>query len=303
MAASPAAPPAASSADMRPPDASAPEARPIALVAGAGRLPELVAASLERAGKPYRVLAVRGFTERGMRSKAAATVDLLDIPGTLRVLKDWAPSAVVPAGGVARPGPAALLNAAHAVRNRDLIRSLTGGDDRLLRAVLGLLEDEGHTVLGVHEVAPDLLGKPGQLGRHAPDADARASIETGRAMLTAIGPFDVGQAAVVAAERVIAVEGPEGTDRMLARARKLGRAPFGYGSAAKGTVLVKLPKRGQDLRIDLPAIGPRTVRAAASAGCAGIAIGAGFTLVIDAQATVALADRMGLFLVGLDVRT
>ena len=293
---------AASPAEISPPDTLAPERGPIALVAGAGRLPELVAGSLERAGRPYRVLAVRGFTDRALRARAAATVDLLDIPGTLRVLKEWAPAAVVPAGGVARPGPAALLNAAHAVRNRDLIRSLTGGDDRLLRAVLGLLEDEGHTVLGVHEIAPDLLGKSGQLGRLAPDADAQLSIDTGCAMLRAIGPFDVGQAAVIAAERVIAVEGPEGTDRMLARARKLGRPPLGFGAAAKGTVLVKLPKRGQDLRIDLPAIGPRTVRAAAAAGCAGIAIGAGYTLVIDAGATVAAADRMGLFLVGLDVR-
>lgn len=276
-------------------------ARPLALVAGAGRLPELVAASLDRAGRPFRVLAVRGFTERAMRRRADAVVDLLDIPGTLRILREWAPAAVVPAGGVTRPSPAALLNAAHAVRNRDILKSLAGGDDRLLRAVLALLEENGHRVLGVHEVAPDLLGRPGRLGRLEPDAAAALSIATGRAMLGALSPFDVGQAAVVAAERIVAVEGPEGTDRMLARARALGRKPFGQGTAPKGTVLVKLPKLGQDLRIDLPAIGPRTVRRAADAGCAGIAIGAGHTLVIDAPQTVAAADAAGLFLIGVEV--
>lgn len=276
-------------------------ARPLALVAGAGRLPDLVAASLERAGRPFRVLAVRGFTERSMRRRADAVVDLLDIPGTLRILKDWAPEAVVPAGGVARPSPAALLNAAHAVKNRDILRGLAGGDDRLLRAVLSLLEENGHRVLGVHEVAPDLLGRPGRLGRHAPDPDASLSIATGRAMLGALSPFDVGQAAVVAAERVVAVEGPEGTDRMLIRARALNRRPLGYGRAPKGAVLVKLPKLGQDLRIDLPAIGPRTVHRAAAAGCVGIAIGAGYTLVIDSEETVAAADAAGLFLIGLEV--
>lgn len=274
---------------------------PVALIAGAGRLPELVAASLARAGRPYRVLAVRGFTERAMRRQASATVDLLDIPGTLRILKEWAPSAVVPVGGVARPSPAALLNAAHAVRNRDLVRSIAGGDDRLLRSILAILEEDGHRIAGVHEVAPDLLGRLGRLGLHAPDALAEVSIATGRAMLAALAPFDVGQAAVVASERVLAVEGPEGTDRMLARARAVGRKPFGFGAPAKGTVLVKLPKQGQDLRIDLPAIGPRTARNAAAAGCVGIAIGAGHTLVIDAPATVAAADRLGLFLIGLDV--
>ena len=276
-------------------------ARPLALVAGAGRLPELVAASLERAGRPFRVLAVRGFTERAMRRRADAVVDLLDIPGTLRILKGWAPEAVVPAGGVARPSPAALLNAAHAVRNRDILRDLAGGDDRLLRAVLALLEDNGHRVLGVHEVAPDLLGRAGRLGHVIPGKEAESSIATGRAMLAALSPFDVGQAAVVAAERVIAVEGPEGTDRMLARARALLRKPFGYGAAARGAVLVKLPKLGQDLRIDLPAIGPRTVQRAAAAGCAGIAIGAGHTLVIDEERTIAAADAAGLFLIGLEV--
>ncbi|GEP09989.1 LpxI family protein [Methylobacterium gnaphalii] len=277
------------------------EAGTLALVAGAGRLPELVARSLERTGRPFRVLAVRGFTERAMRARASATVDLLDIPGTLRILKEWAPSGVVPAGGVARPSPAALLNAAHAMRNRDILRHMAGGDDRLLRAVIGLLEDEGHRVVGVHEVAPDLLGRRGQMGRHVPSEMAQVSIGTGQDMLNALAPYDVGQAAVVAAQRVLAVEGPEGTDRMLARARAIARKPFGYGSAPKGTILVKLPKQGQDLRIDLPAIGPRTIRNAAAAGCVGVALGAGHTLVIDEAQTVAEADRQGLFLIGLDV--
>ncbi|MGU3539382.1 LpxI family protein [Methylobacterium sp. A54F] len=272
----------------------------IALVAGAGRLPELVAQSLERAGRPFRVLAVRGFTDRPLRRRADATVDLLDIAGTLRILKGWHPAAVVPAGGVARPSPAAIFNAAAALRNREALRAIAGGgDDRLLRAVLALLEENGHRVLGVHEVAPDLLSPEGRLGLYAPDPAAEASIATGRRLLAALSPYDVGQAAVVASDRVLAVEGPEGTDRMLARARAIARRPLGRGRALPGTVLVKFAKDGQDLRIDLPAIGPRTVQAAASAGCAGLAIQAGRTLVIDRPETVATADRHGLFLLGL----
>ncbi|MBO0237007.1 UDP-2,3-diacylglucosamine diphosphatase LpxI domain-containing protein, partial [Vibrio parahaemolyticus] len=82
----------------------------------------------------------------------------------------------------------------------------------------------------------DLLGRLGRLGRFEPESDATLSIATGRAMLAALSPFDVGQPAVVAGERGIAVEGPEGTDRMLARARALNRKPFGRGAPAKGTV-------------------------------------------------------------------
>ena len=273
----------------------------LVLVAGAGRLPDLVAGSLERAGREFKVLALRGFTGRALRARADATVDLLDIAGTLAVLARWAPARVVPAGGVARPNPAALLNAGAALRNREALRAIAGGgDDRLLRAAVALLEENGHSVLGVHEVAPDLLSPAGLLGRHRPDAEAARAIETGNGLLAALSRFDMGQAAVVASERVLAVEGPEGTDRMLARARGLNRRPFGHGRPAAGTVLVKRAKRGQDLRIDLPAIGPRTVRNAAAAGCTGLAVEAGRTLLIDRAETVAEADRRGLFLVGLE---
>jgi UDP-2,3-diacylglucosamine hydrolase len=277
---------------------------PLVLVAGAGRLPELVAASLDQAGRPFRVLAIRGFAERAMRARAEATVDLLDIAGILAILKAWGPVSVVPAGGVSRPNPAAILNAAAALRNRDALKAISGGgDDRLLRGALALLEENGHGVVGVHAVAPDLLSPEGVMGRHWPDEAARASIAAGAALLGALSPYDVGQAAVLAGQRALAVEGPEGTDRMLARARTLARRPLGYGRAQAGIVLVKLAKVGQDLRVDLPAIGPRTIANAAAAGCSGLAVQAGFTLIIDRPATIAAADRAGLFLIGLRTDT
>jgi DUF1009 family protein len=271
----------------------------LVLIAGAGRLPELVAESLRRTHRPFRVIALRGFTGRTLRASADATVDLLDLAATLKLLRRWGPALVVPAGGVSRPSPAAILNAGAALRNREALRAIAGGgDDRLLRAALALVEEEGHRVLGVHEAAPDLLCPEGAIGRRVPDAEASASIRTGRAVLSALSPYDLGQATVVAGDRVLAVEGPEGTDRMLARARALGRRPFGFGRPLPATVLVKAPKAGQDLRVDLPAVGPRTIRNAARAGCVGLALEAGGTLVIDREATAAEADRLGLFVIG-----
>ncbi|WP_267354322.1 MULTISPECIES: UDP-2,3-diacylglucosamine diphosphatase LpxI [unclassified Methylobacterium] len=271
----------------------------LVLIAGAGRLPELVADSLRRARRPFRVIALRGFTGQKLRASADATVDLLDLAATLKLLRRWGPAIVVPVGGVSRPSPAAILNAGAALRNRETLRAMAGGgDDRLLRAALALVEEEGHRILGVHEAAPDLLCPEGPIGRRQPDAMAAASIAAGRGVLAALSPFDLGQAVVVAGDRALAVEGPEGTDRMLARARALGRRPFGWGRALPATVLVKAPKVGQDWRIDLPAIGPRTVRNAARAGCVGLALEAGGTLVIDRAATAAEADHLGLFVVG-----
>ncbi len=113
--------------------------------------------------------------------------------------------------------------------------------------MLALLEEHGLQVLGVRDLAPNLMAPRGRFGTLGPDEAAEASVEAGRALLASLSPHDVGQAAVVASRRVLAVEGPEGTDRMLARARTLARRPLGLGRPPAGMVLVKRAKDGQDL--------------------------------------------------------
>ena len=117
-------------------------------------------------------------------------------------------------------------------------------------------------------------------------------------LIAALGPFDVGQAAVVADNHVLAVEAAEGTDNMLARIAELrcqGRVttPPGVG------VLVKAPKPGQDRRFDLPSIGPRTIEGAARAGLAGVAVAAGSTIIAEAAEVIAAADRENIFVAGV----
>jgi hypothetical protein len=109
----------------------------------------------------------------------------------------------------------------------------------------------------------------------------------------------MGQACVVAGERILAIEGPEGTDSMLDRVRSF-RRPFSRIRVDPGGVLVKTAKRGQDLRVDLPAIGPRTMANVRRAGLKGVAIGSGVTLILDQEETIATADRLGLFLAAVE---
>ncbi len=111
-------------------------------------------------------------------------------------------------------------------------------------------------------------------------------------MLDALGPFDIGQAAVVIDGHVVAVEDIEGTDGLLARVARL-RAEGRIRAKAGRGVLVKAPKSKQDLRFDLPTIGPRTVEGAAAAGIAGIAVIAGNTLAAEPQALIETADAKG----------
>src|SRR5450755_2988915 len=167
-----------------------------------------------------------------------------------------------------------------------------GGDDHLLSGIGRILERDGFRMVGIKDVAPDLLMPEGCLTRIVPDQYATADIERGREVLRALGPFDIGQAAVVIDGHVVGIEDIEGTDGLLARVARLRREGRIRASTARG-VLVKAPKSGQDLRFDLPTIGPRTIEGAAAAGLAGIAIVAGNTIVAEPQAMIEAADANG----------
>jgi hypothetical protein len=167
----------------------------------------------------------------------------------------------------------------------------------LLRAIVGHLEAAGFQVVGAHQLVPDLLAPAGTLTRAKPSVSGEKSIAAAWEAAQAIGALDIGQAAVAVGRRVVALEGVEGTAAMLARVRDLR----GSGRiSAPGGVLVKCAKPGQELRADLPTIGPDTVIEAHAAGLSGIAVEAGRTIVVQQRDVVESADRLGLFVLGID---
>ena len=185
---------------------------------------------------------------------------------------------------------------------RAVLAAFRGGDDHLLSGMGKLVEQQGFRLLGAHEVAPEILVPEGTLGRVQPSERDRADIALGLDYLRATGPFDVGQAVVVAGKHVLAVEAAEGTDPMLARVAEM-RANGRVRAAAGSGVLVKAPKRGQDKRFDLPSIGPQTVEGVVRAGLAGIAVMAGATIIAEPERLVAAADRANIFVIGTPAGT
>ena len=173
-----------------------------------------------------------------------------------------------------------------------------GGDDHLLSGIGRILEQDGFRMVGIRDVAPDLLMPEGCMTRAAPDESAAADIERGRDVLRALSPFDIGQAAIVIDGHVVGVEDIEGTDGLLARVAHLRTEGRIRARAARG-VLVKAPKSAQDLRFDLPTIGPRTIEGAGRAQLAGVAIVAGNTIAVEPQTMIGVADAAGLFVIGL----
>jgi DUF1009 family protein len=176
--------------------------------------------------------------------------------------------------------------------------SFRGGDDHLLSGIGRIFEEDGFRMVGIKDVAPDLLVPEGCLTRTMPDENAAADIARGREVLRALSPFDIGQAAVVIDGHVVGVEDIEGTDGLLARVARLRKEGRIRAKAARG-VLVKAPKSGQDLRFDLPTVGPRTVEGAAAAELAGIAVVAGNTIVVEPQEMIEKAYAARLFVTGL----
>lgn len=274
----------------------------LGILAGRGNYPVLVArAARELAHNPY-IFAIKEEADQDWSDYDTALVGIGDLSTFIQIVRREGIGAVVMAGGISRrpgirdirPTWTALKSAPQALR-----ALLSGGDDRILRAAMQMLERHDIRVLGAHEIAPDLLGPSGPLGDRCPDQSDRADIAAATQAAIALGRLDVGQGAVAVGGRVVALEGLEGTDAMLSRVAGL-RAEGRLRARSRG-VLVKLCKPGQELRADLPAIGPATVRNAQAAGLSGIGIEAGRSLVLDRAEVIAEANRLGLFVTGLDL--
>jgi DUF1009 family protein len=272
----------------------------VAVIAGSGVLPFAVVEALQARGIRPVLFAIRGFCDPARVADLPHHWVALGQFGRLtRLMRMEGCGDVVFIGALVRPALSEIRLDWGTLRVLPaLAAAMRGGDDHLLSGVSRLFERRGFRLLGVKDVAPELLMPEGCITKAAPDADAGADIATGRDLIRALSPFDIGQAVVVIDGHVVGVEGIEGTDALLQRMAQLRRDGRIRAKTGRG-VLVKSPKTAQDLRFDLPTLGPVTIDGMVAAGLAGIGIVAGHTLVADLEATVAKADRAGLFITGL----
>jgi DUF1009 family protein len=276
-------------------------ASPVGLIAGGGVLPFALADSLLARGRTPVLIALKGFCDPARVALYHHHWCSLGQFGTMmKLLRDEQCSDISFIGTLVRPSLSDLRFDWLTVRLiPQILRGLRGGDDHVLSATARMFENGGFRVLGIRDLAPDLLMPSGCLTHKKPDAAIESDITKGRETLRAISPFDVGQAAVVIDGYVVSVEDIEGTDALLARIKRLREAGRLRAKPGRG-VLVKSPKHGQDLRFDLPALGPKTIQGVIEAGLAGIAVVAGHSVVAEPQEMIEAADNAGIFVVGLD---
>jgi len=273
---------------------------PVGLIAGGGVMPFAVADSLTARGIDCVLFALRGACDpKGAERFRHHWISVGQLGRAEKLFRAENCRNLIFIGSLVRPGLSEIRLDWTTLRALGRIwAAFRGGDDHLLSGIGRLLEQDGFRMLGIKDVAPELLMPRGCLTRKTPDESAAADIALGRDVLRALSPFDIGQAVVVIEGHVVGVEDIEGTDGLLARVARLRAERRIRASTARG-VLVKAPKSGQDLRFDLPTVGPRTVEGAVAASLAGIAAVAGNTVAVEPQAMVEAADAAGLFIQGM----
>jgi DUF1009 family protein len=272
----------------------------LGLIAGGGDLPRAVAQAVRAAGRDVFVVPLVGsVTEDWIKDFSHEFLSPVEPGRIIKAMKGRGVTQVLMCGRVDRPKFSEMkLDAKGMLLLPRAIAAARKGDDALLRFIVGICEDEGLAAISVAQAAPELVCGEGLLGRIAPGEDHRADIAAGLRIVHALGALDVGQGAVVCDGLALAVEAAEGTDAMLGRIPALRENLRGTADKPRG-VLVKALKTVQDRKTDMPVVGVQTVRGAAAAFLAGIALEAGSSLILDRDAVRAEADRLGLFVVGI----
>lgn len=265
--------------------------RAVGLIAGNGIFPILFARSARASG--YRVVAVahEGETDPAIEQHCDSVtwVKLGQLGKIVRAFEKEGVREAAMAGGIAKVRVfGGIWPDLLALKHLSKVRNW--GNDDLLRTIAGVFEEEGVTIIDPARVCPEIVAREGCYTRRRPSEELWEDIRLGYRVATAVSEADIGQTVCVKRGNVVAVEAMEGTDRCIRRAGEVG---------GKGFVVVKVAKPGQDVRFDLPTIGPTTIETLAAAGAAVMAFPAGLAYVLDEAATVAAADRAGIALVGL----
>jgi DUF1009 family protein len=264
----------------------------LGIIAGSGDLPEEIA-KLQKASGGNCVIAALD-PEAAFGDCAYKHFALGEVGGIIEYFKENAVENVVIIGGIGRPNLKALkVDFSGSLLLAKILKQKILGDDNILKIASDYIESKGLKVVFPQEILK--LGKYnlGTTGSNLPSAQDKIDIEIGRQVMTSLGALDVGQSVIVCEGYVLGIEAAEGTDNLIRRCEILRRTE-------KGGVLVKMSKSTQDMRLDVPVIGPDTIFFLAKHGFNGVAIEKEGVIVIKPEETMRLLGDNGLFLKVLD---
>jgi DUF1009 family protein len=271
----------------------------LGLIAGGGRLPFLVASGAKKAGLRVVCVGLLGSAERSLGDEVDVFYRAaIARPGAwIRKLRKHDVRRTIMVGRVAKsrlftpwrilrylPDWRAFRIYYWRLRGKDKL------DDSLLSAIAEELASGGIVLENSTMYCKEHLATKGVMTKHLPNTSVESDIEFGWKIVKKLGELDIGQAIAVKEKEVIAVEAIEGTAEMIKRA--------GQFCKSKGWTLVKTSKPGQDMRFDVPCVGPDTIRSLAENGGKCLVVEADKTIIIDKNETIELADQLGIAILG-----
>ncbi|HXY53701.1 MAG TPA: UDP-2,3-diacylglucosamine diphosphatase LpxI [Nitrospirota bacterium] len=262
----------------------------IGLIAGNGQFPIAFARAAKQKGMQVIAVAHEGETlpELAHDVDAIFWIKVGQLGKLIKIFKEQGVTDVLMAGGIRKTR---LFGGIPDLRGMTMLaKTLHRKDDSLLRAVARELESDGITVRESTLYLESILAPQGILTKRKPSKEERQDIEFGWQMAKEIGRLDIGQTVVVKDQAVLAVEAIEGTDEAIRRGGRL---------CGQGAVIVKVCKPHQDLRFDLPAMGPQTIDTMEQVKASCLAVEAGKTIIIERETVVREADRAGIAIVAL----
>jgi DUF1009 family protein len=264
----------------------------LGILAGGGFLPIRIAERCQKNGTEHFVIVFENQGDPDVFSDYPHVVSRLGAAGgIIKALKKQNCDQLVMAGTIRRPSAKDVRPDLWGVKFLAKTGALALGDDGLVSALVKALEGEGFDVIGADEIVPEYLVPTGLLGKISPADESIADIPVALSAARALGERDEGQAAVVRGGKIIAEEASDGTDAMLRRLAGLKNV---------GGVLAKTLKPNQERRVDLPTIGKKTIENAHAAGLSGIVVEAGNAFFYEREEALAMADQLGLFVIGVD---
>ena len=268
----------------------------IGLIAGSGNLPLLILEECKKKGiKPFIILMKDFAKEENYKDFHHITINFGDVGKGLSFFQKNKIKYVLFAGAVKKPqlktiwpdlkGFSLLLK---------LLKCKIFGDNEILQTVINFLEQENFKVLPVDSILDTANISQGIAGNiNLPDEDYQKDIDLGIKLLRHISDFDIGQSVIIQNGMVIGIECIEGTQELINRC---GQIKYNTG---RKPILVKIKKTKQTRKADLPAIWEDTIKQIKTAGFAGLAIDFENTLVINKEETIKLANKEGLFIIGI----
>ena len=274
--------------------------KPVGIIAGNGKLPIELGRIIQSKGHDLQVIALEEEANPEIVEFSPNWCNLGQIGKIINHFKDANCHDVLLVGGVEkRPNISSIIGDLGTIKRiPKILSTLRGGDITVLNGVIQIFEEEGFQVVGVQKYAPELLVEGGILTKSKPNTLSNSDISIAMKVAKSLGDFDIGQSVVVVGGRVIAVEAAEGTDMILQRCIELRETQRVNWDGMQG-VLAKCVKQEQDLRVDLPTIGPETIRRVSAANLAGVVVSANTVIIIEREQTIAVANDANVFIQGI----